>query len=217
MEPKRLNIGCGAAPTRGWVNYDNSISTRLAGFPFLTSLLDRMGLLSAQQKRFISIVNQHCIRYANGVKSIPEPDHSVAVLYTSHMLEHLDRREAALFLAEARRVLVRNGIIRVAVPDLRFHINNYLANRNGDMFMENLRIARPRPTSMFEKLQHILIGERHHLWMYDGESLCRLLAQVGFAAARVLNPGETMILDPGELDLAEHAPESVFVEAVNPE
>jgi SAM-dependent methyltransferase len=213
---RRLNVGCGATPTPGWVNYDNSISIRLAGWPVLTSLLRRLGLLSEQQKRFISIVRQKGIRYANAVKRIPEPDHSVEVLYTCHMLEHLDRREAALFLKEARRVLMPNGIIRIAVPDLRYHINNYLKDPNGDAFVENLKIARPQPNGLIDKLKHLLIGERDHLWMYDGESLCRLLLKSGFSNPQVLPAGESTIPNPGKLDLAERAPESVFVEAINP-
>jgi predicted SAM-dependent methyltransferase len=215
MELKRLNVGCGTTPTPGWVNYDNSISIHLAGSPFLTSLMARLGLLSEQQKRFISIAKRNGIRYANSVKRIPEPDHSIEVLYTCHMLEHLDRREAALFLNEARRVLVQNGIIRIAVPDLRFHINNYLRERNGDAFVENLRIARARPRSLSEMIKHVLVGDRHHLWMYDGESLCRLLSRSGFRNPQVLQAGQTTIQNPGHLDLAEHAPESVFVEAIN--
>jgi Methyltransferase domain len=214
---KRLNVGCGATPTPGWVNYDNSISIRLAGWPVLTSLLERLGLLSEQQKQFIYIVKQKEIRYANAVKRIPEPDHSVEVLYTCHMLEHLDRREASLFLKEVRRVLVQNGIIRIAVPDLRYHINNYLKERNGDAFVENLQIARPRSGGLIEKSKNLLIGERHHLWMYDGESLCSLLLKSGFNTPQVLKAGETTIPNPGNLDLAERAPESVFVEAISPQ
>jgi methyltransferase family protein len=213
---RRLNVGCGATPTSGWVNYDNSISIRLADWPVVTSLLGRLGLLSDQQKQFICIAKQNGIRYANAVKRIPEPDHSVEVLYTCHMLEHLDRYEAALFLKEAQRVLVNNGIIRIAVPDLRYHINNYLKEQNGDAFVENLKIARPKPGGLIEKSKHLLIGERHHLWMYDGESLCRLLLKSGFSNPLVLQAGETTIPNPGNLDLAERAPESVFVEAINP-
>jgi hypothetical protein len=216
-ELRRLNVGCGATPTPGWVNYDNSISIRLADWPALTSLLGRFGLLSEQQRQFICIVNKKGIRYANAVKRIPEPDHSVEVLYTCHMLEHLDRCEAALFLKEARRVLVQNGIIRIAVPDLRYHINNYLKEQNGDAFVENLQIARLKPSDLIEKLKHLLIGERNHMWMYDGGSLCRLLSKSGFSNPQVLKAGETTIPNPGNLDLAERAPESVFVEAINPQ
>jgi predicted SAM-dependent methyltransferase len=34
------------------------------------------------------------------------------------MIEHLDRREARSFLAEARRVLRPGGVLRLAAPDL---------------------------------------------------------------------------------------------------
>jgi hypothetical protein len=46
--------------------------------------------------------------------------------------------------------------------------------------------------------------------------LSRLLTEAGFADAAVLPPGTARIEDPGELDLAERAAESVYVEAVQP-
>jgi hypothetical protein len=52
--------------------------------------------------------------------------------------------------------------------------------------------------------------------MYDGESLTRLLRETGFADAAVVPAGSTSIADPGLLDLAERAAESVYVEAVRP-
>jgi len=62
----------------------------------------------------------------------------------------------------------------------------------------------------------LLVGDRHHAWMYDGRSLSRLLADHGFLGPGVLAPGETTIADPGALDLCERADESVYVEARKP-
>ena len=62
----------------------------------------------------------------------------------------------------------------------------------------------------------MLIGPRHHLWMYDGESLARLLREAGFADVAVEPPGVTRIVDPGGLDLKEREAESVYVEAARP-
>jgi predicted SAM-dependent methyltransferase len=214
-KPTRLNIGCGATPTPGWVNYDSSIGVKLAALPILVVLMKRLGLLSHMQYTLISVVKQEGIKYADAVKRIPEPDHSADVLYTCHMLEHLDRREAALFLREARRVLAPNGIIRIAVPDLKYHIDNYLNDQDADVFVQNIQLAISRPAGLIEKLKHFLVGERHHLWMYDGVSLCRLLLESGFSKPQVLSAGQTTIPNPGRLDLAERAPESVFVEAFN--
>jgi hypothetical protein len=49
--------------------------------------------------------------------------------------------------------------------------------------------------------------------MYDGESLCRLLSELGFVDAKVAEPGTTIIPNPAPLNLCERCPESVFVEA----
>ena len=40
---------------------------------------------------------------------------SADVLYSSHMIEHLNQTEMRLFLKEARRCLVSGGIIRLVV------------------------------------------------------------------------------------------------------
>ncbi len=213
---KRINVGCGDVPTPGWVNYDNSLSARLARLPRLAAMFDQFGLLSERQKRFIAVVREDGIRYADAVRRIPEADGSVEVLYTCHMLEHLDRREAGLFLREARRVLAPRGIVRIAVPDIGHHVENYLRDRDADSLVENLFMAAPRPVGLIERAKSLLIGERHHLWMYDGGSLCRLLLGAGFSHPRVMPAGETMIPRPGALNLAERASESVFVEAINP-
>lgn len=216
----RINIGCGDVPTPGWLNYDNSPTVRIARWPLpvrlIDGLLQRSGLLSPKQQQFVMTVRREGIRYANAINSIPHRDGSVEVVYTCHMLEHLDRREARRFLAEVRRVLTRGGIIRVAVPDLRFHVENYLGQGDADRFVEDLFMATPRTTGLIAKIRYLLVGERHHLWMYDGESLCRLLAEVGFRNPLVVPSGATTIPNPGRLDLAERSPESLFVEAVNP-
>ncbi len=75
-------------------------------------------------------------------------------------------------------------------------------------------LARPAGAAGWAKW--ILVGPRHHLWMYDGASLARLLGEAGFDGAAVMPPGKTRIEEPGELDLAERAAESVYVEAVQP-
>ncbi len=94
----RVNVGCGQTPTVGWLNYDNSISLLLARIPGLSALLSRTGVLTDQQRRFIEFARSHRIRYANAVRHIPLASGSVEVLYSSHMIEHLDRTEVVSFL-----------------------------------------------------------------------------------------------------------------------
>lgn len=212
----RVNIGCGPTPTPGWLNLDNSLGVRLAGHPALVAALESLGLLNDGQRQLIEAARNRDIRWADAAKHIPLPDRSVEVLYTSHMAEHLDRSEVKMFLREARRVLAANGIIRVAVPDLKRLVDEYLAGGDTDSFVERTLLSRPeRPRTLVGMIKYLVVGDRHHLWMYDGPSLCRLLSATGFREPRVLAPGSTMIPNPGELSLYERAEESVYVEAFN--
>lgn len=212
----RLNVGCGQTPTAGWKNYDNSPSVRLARRPITALLLDKLGMLDSRQKEFIAFAKLSEIQWANVTRKIPEPDRSVEVLYSSHMLEHLDKSEAMHFLNEVRRILISGGMIRLAVPDIHYHVDNYLQHKDADRFIEETLLTRPKNKSFLDKLKYFWVGDRHHLWMYDGDSLCKLLSVAGFQNAQVMEPGTTKIKDPGQLNLREREPESVFVEAVNP-
>ena len=58
-------------------------------------------------------VHQHDLR-----DPLPFNDHSCAVVYCSHVLEHFARADAPPFLRECHRVLLPGGILRVVVPDL---------------------------------------------------------------------------------------------------
>ena len=44
-------------------------------------------------------------------------DRSVELLYSSHSFEYFDRKDAIRVLKEWNRVLVKGGILRLAVPD----------------------------------------------------------------------------------------------------
>ena len=210
----RINIGCGMSPTLGWVNHDNSKSLFLARLPgFATDALVLLGLVSQSTKNFVDFCRTHQIGFANAVKPLPYPDNSVEVIYASHMLEHFDRREADIFLAEALRILVPGGILRLAVPNVRFHVENYLRHKNADQFVSDLNMSRLKPTGLPQHLRHLIVGAREHHWMYDDASLPELLTNHRFANPVVMAAGETTIPDPGPLNLSERAPESLFVEA----
>jgi hypothetical protein len=66
-------------------------------------------------------------------------------------------------------------------------------------------------------MKWVLIGPRHHLWMYDGNSLAKLMHEAGFADVAIMPAGKTNIADPGDLDLEERASESIYVEAIQPQ
>ena len=212
----RINVGCGDVPTNGWRNFDNSLSLRLSRIPVVPYLLFKIGLINASQYQFVKYAGLNEIEYADATKRLPLSDRSVDVLYSSHMLEHLDQTDATSFFKEARRVLRSGGIIRLAVPDLRKQVQQYIELGDADAFISAMQLTRPRPRTTAQRLKILLTGTRHHLWMYDGDSLCRLLVAHGFSDPHILEAGSTTIKKPGSLDLKERLADSVYVEAVNP-
>lgn len=212
----RINVGCGQTPTKGWRNFDNSLSVRLAKFPFLPELLRKIGFLDKTQYQFIEFARKNSIEYGDSTKGLSLSNGSVDVLYTSHMIEHLDQQEVAIFLKEARRLLCSGGIIRIAVPDISIQVKKYIESNDADAFISATHLTQLRPKTVAQRLKILLVGTRHHQWMYDGKSLSRLLLDHGFIDPRVLKEGESTINDPSNLNLSERVSESVYVEAKNP-
>jgi len=208
----KINVGCGLTPTEGWVNFDNSLSVRVAQCPGAAQVLRRLRFLQRPSYQLAVIARTRRVRFANAVGRIPCPDASAEAVYSSHMIEHLDRREAQAFLAEVRRVLVPRGVLRVAVPDLARLVQGYVTDGNANEFILATHMAQPRAVGLLPRLSLALTGPRHHLWMYDARSLSSLLSSAGFEDVWVMPAGTTNIIDPGQLDLEERAAESVYVE-----
>ena len=67
-----------------------------------------------------------CVSAHDLNQGVPFPDGMFDVVYHSHVLEHFPKAKAQQFLKECWRVLVRGGVIRVAVPDLERIARTYL-------------------------------------------------------------------------------------------
>ena len=91
------------------------------------------------------------------------------------MLEHLSFKDAKNVLREAKRVLMPEGIIRIAVPDLSIIMQEYLKTGDANACMRRLMVQAPSITTVKEKLNLLLVGYRHHQWMYDGNSISQML------------------------------------------
>lgn len=58
---------------------------------------------------------------------LPYPDDSVALIFCSHTLEHIERGRLNFVLSEFHRVLrPGNGLVRIAVPDIEVAVRAYL-------------------------------------------------------------------------------------------
>lgn len=211
----RLNVGCGATPTPGWKNVDNSVVVLLGRVPLLLGLLRRLRLFGPERAQLVAAVDAGEVRWGHALR-LAEDDGSVEILYSSHMLEHLDRAEARAFLAEALRALAPGGTLRLVVPDLALLIRRYVETGDSNEFLEATHLVATRPKSLLAKLRWLLVGDRHHAWMYDETSLVKLLEESGFHNITPLPAGQTHIADPGDLDLRERETESLYVEARAP-
>lgn len=210
----KINIGCGASPIPGWINIDNSMSLYLAKYGVFDCLLRKLHLLNPQQMRLIDFFKQNEVVHSKATH-LPMKENSVSIVYSSHMMEHLDRQDAFIFLHEALRVLKVSGVIRLCLPDIHKLCKSYLAHGDADVFVEQTLLATPFQKSIYQKFKFLIIGPRHHMWMYDAQSLTLLLLKVGFKDVKVLEPGETRIANDGEgINLFEHDDHSFYIEAV---
>ena len=209
----QINIGCGQTPTEGWINFDNSPSIKLAKSPLKLRLAKMLGFLTKPQIENIEWLKKNTIEYADASTKIPLLDNSVITLYSSHMFEHLSRDGGVRFLQEVKRVLVSDGIVRIVIPDLEKAISRYNKEKNADEFMENILVSAPPISSLIDKVRLIFSGYRHHQWMFDGDSLAKLMKSQGFRNVTIQISGNTLIKNPGNLNLFEREKESVVVEA----
>ena len=117
------------------------------------------------------------------------------------------------FLQEVKRVLVSDGVVRIVIPDLEKAISRYNKEKNADEFMESILVSAPPISSLIDKVRLIFSGYRHHQWMFDGDSLAKLMKSQGFRNVTIQISGNTLIENPGNLNLFEREKESVVVEA----
>ena len=180
-----LNIGSGPAVAPGWISIDGSWQARFAGRPAAARLVSR--LTGRRVGHWPAGIR--CLDVRRG---LPFPDNSVDVVYSSHMIEHLFRDEAAAFLREVRRVLAPAGICRIVVPDMASMVRWYVdrdgaPSANGeaprsDTLMEMLGVSAQvaPPRSMLGVYRRLTDFDRHK-WMYDERGLAALFRESGFA------------------------------------
>ena len=179
-----LNVGSGPAAAAGWINMDGSWQARLAGHPLAARLISAM--LGVEVGHWPAAV-----QYRNVKRGLGYGDGSVAVVYASHLIEHLYRDEALALLLDARRALKPGGVCRVVVPDVAAIVGWYLANQrepaarkkqpSSDLLM-GLMLLRP-PRSRGRGLLGFVrqwTDLHEHKWMYDEEGLAALFAEAGF-------------------------------------
>ena len=188
----------------GWVNVDYSAGARIMKIFPLRLLNRRLHFFNVDWSDEITI---HDLR-----KPFPWPDNSVDVVYSSHTLEHLSRDAGRLFLEECMRVLKKDGIIRIIVPDLKALVSEYMSGGiPADEFVLRMEVLTGKgDEGFFGKLRSALISFPHKC-MYDEKCLAGILCDMGFQAS-VRKSMESDIEGIGEIEREDRTVNAVVVE-----
>lgn len=148
-EKVMLNVGCGTDYKQGWINIDNNSDHNIKKLDLNWDL-----------------------RY-----QLPFPNNSVDFIYNEHFLEHLEVAEGIKAIKDFMRILKPNGILRVAMPDLKNTVAMYLdLNWKNDPVIKKFGLD-------FIKTKAEMINTNFrawgHKWLYDEEELRRRLQESG--------------------------------------
>ena len=192
----------------GWVNIDNSPTLLISKWPLLKEILFRTHLISQQAYETKWPKN---IVQRNVTKGLNYSDNSVDKIYSSHFLEHLDRKHGEFVIRECFRVLGKRGIFRLVVPDLVFHARRYL-----EKVVKNDLVGREPHDEFLWNLYGAHLERRRsgasHRYMYDWPTLYCLLKEIGFD--QVIHQSYRTSLD-SEMEKLDNRPEdSLHIDAV---
>lgn len=220
---ERLHLGCGLTAPPGWVNVDGSWQAELARFPRVRRALSTMRLVPARQTE---IPWPTGVRRLDLRRPLPFVSSSFAVVYSSHLLEHLHRAEAVRLMRECRRVLRPGGVCRAVVPDLGRLVDDYVQSRRegkADPGRELVRSLQLRPEELrgqgIYRIYQALTDFHSHKWMYDEEALIALFEECGFTSAERRPMWDSRIEGIRDVELETRAAEGagICVEAVKGE
>jgi len=212
----RLHLGCHEHVVPGWENLDKSPNVYLSRAPGLKAMLRRAGVLNDEQARYTFPSNAI---HADVTKGLEYADGSASYVYSSHMIEHVSHWRALELLRDCFRVLQPGGVIRLLTPDLEQWIQEYgrgdtaKETTRADAFMTKLGIYSEQRGTVVQRFVRRNMSGAIHQWLYDFESLSRLLEQAGFVDVRRWSYREGTVPD---LDLLEHHREGLHVEAARP-
>jgi predicted SAM-dependent methyltransferase len=179
----KLNLGCGNFPLEGWTNIDGG-----------------------DGKNFAPPKNDEVVKLDVFEAMAEIPDASVEYITSEQFFEHFTRQEGFALLGECFRVLKKQGVIRIQVPDLYITVKCYL-DEWPDAPWETVQLPhRLRHISgSIDPYSKLLPGETYmpsmfinnsfhmdgHKFLYDFETLEQCLELAGFLQVERCKFGES--------------------------
>jgi SAM-dependent methyltransferase len=195
----KLHLGCFDQAQPGWVNTDITPHIWVARVPCAAKVLHRLGRMGDDRYRQHAAGVWRQVHWLDVSKRFPFPDGCMEAVYSSHLLEHVPQSVAENCLRESFRVLRPGGVVRVGVPDLDIHVQQY-DREDPDTFVHQVFQARA------------VRDKNRHWWMYNECSLARALRAAGFPDPIRRGFREGVCPD---LDALDNRPEvTLFMEAL---
>jgi predicted SAM-dependent methyltransferase len=149
------------------------------------------------------------IVYLDARAPFPLPDESFDVVFSEHMLEHIDYADGQQCLRECRRVLRPGGRIRIATPSLE-QLTRLYDRELTDVQQRYLRWAVDSFGDADATLPGFVINTFVRAWghrfIYDGQTLRHALESAGFVDVEACRVGASG--DPRLTGLERHIPEA---------
>lgn len=196
-----VQYGCGMSSHDGWINFDSSPTLRFERLPVIGKLYTK------NNSRFPLNV-----RYGDIVKGLPLQNESCAVVYCSHVLEHLSLDDFRTALKNTFKVLKPYGVFRLVVPDLEVLAKKYVESQEQDaasQFVKTSMLGRENRQRTLPGFIKDWLGGGHHLWMWDFKGLTQELKAAGFIDIR-----KAAFNDSADLKFKEVEEPSRFEDAV---
>lgn len=120
---------------------------------------------------------------ADATRPLPFRSQSLDLIHSEDVIEHLHQDAGREFLRECYRVLNDGGVMRLVTPDLQLLIRRIYIDRNE----HHLRWcgAYLEAEGACEALNMHLRMNGEHRFVYDEETLIRVLSEIGFNVRRV--------------------------------
>lgn len=108
---------------------------------------------------------------------LPFEDNTVDFIFSEHFIEHLTVNEGLRVMSDFYRVLKRNGVLRVATPDLDYLIFRYIFSWRKQDWINKYGYEWIKTRA---EMINICFREWGHQYLYNREELERRLREVGF-------------------------------------
>lgn len=112
---------------------------------------------------------------------------SISLIYSEHVFEHLDLPDAERLMADCRRGLRPDGVMRIAMPDLSALVDRYRGDWQGQAWLQTGDYAVASAAQML----NVALREWGHRYVYDFDDLAARLRTAEFTSVERVEWGRS--------------------------